>query len=426
MLVGLFSIRNIIILAGLGAFSAVNKIQTEGMTALMNPTTLIILIVALLCAFYVMRMVMRMAGCLISVLVLAAIVGGTFFVLTDGQMDPAKLSEVLGGLVPQQTETTPKEGEAPPEIEMEKNQPEKPEATGFDAPLEEFASGEEVTPEAEKPDVMPVSEQEKPLIEVEKKTTSSADLFNAAELEKEEIEEDVKQVTFDLLNPAKKEPKPSPQPAPQQKKLTSQSLTQTLGGMFGKKKTNGFVAQSQSQQQAAVQPQNRQPQQRPVLKGRAQTLEGDTLSIGGRRVRLFGIDAPEMSQTCADRTGSSFACGEVARRELRKMVGRSVLSCKVMEQDGLGNVIAACSNGKFDLGAALVSSGWAVAYRKFSPLYVPYEQKARQQRSGLWKGSFYMPWDWRQYEIDRAEQIKKMRQNSKRKGRGVLGDLLNR
>jgi endonuclease YncB( thermonuclease family) len=32
--------------------------------------------------------------------------------------------------------------------------------------------------------------------------------------------------------------------------------------------------------------------------GQASVIDGDTLEIYGRRIRLFGIDAPESRQTC--------------------------------------------------------------------------------------------------------------------------------
>jgi hypothetical protein len=48
-----------------------------------------------------------------------------------------------------------------------------------------------------------------------------------------------------------------------------------------------------------------------------------------------------------------------------------------------------------DLGAKLVLQGWAVAFRRYSTMYVPLEEQARQARHGVWAGKFQMPWDWR-------------------------------
>lgn len=66
-----------------------------------------------------------------------------------------------------------------------------------------------------------------------------------------------------------------------------------------------------------------------------------------------------------------------------------------MQQDENGNMVGTCSLGQYDLGAAIVNAGWAVAYLKYTDIYYPYEENARAARAGLWQGRFYMPWDWR-------------------------------
>jgi endonuclease YncB( thermonuclease family) len=42
-----------------------------------------------------------------------------------------------------------------------------------------------------------------------------------------------------------------------------------------------------------------------------------------------------------------------------------------------------------------VANGWAVAYRRYSKAYVPYETVAQREKRGLWSGAFIMPWDYR-------------------------------
>ncbi len=48
-----------------------------------------------------------------------------------------------------------------------------------------------------------------------------------------------------------------------------------------------------------------------------------------------------------------------------------------------------------DVGAAMVRAGWAVAFVRYSADYVIQEREARAEKSGLWAGSFSMPWAWR-------------------------------
>ena len=47
------------------------------------------------------------------------------------------------------------------------------------------------------------------------------------------------------------------------------------------------------------------------ITGKARIIDGDTLEVGGKRVRLHGIDAPEAKQTCTAH-GKTWHCGEEA------------------------------------------------------------------------------------------------------------------
>ena len=43
----------------------------------------------------------------------------------------------------------------------------------------------------------------------------------------------------------------------------------------------------------------------------------------------------------------------------------------------------------------MVRTGHALAYRKYSNKYIVQENIAKRNKSGLWAGSFEMPWNWR-------------------------------
>ena len=163
------------------------------------------------------------------------------------------------------------------------------------------------------------------------------------------------------------------------------------------------------------QPQEFNPDMYPVLYAYPRVLTGDTLEIRGRYFKLFGIAAPEISQTCADSGGRSYNCGKQAAAWLKSWLEDGELECRVIQQDTRGNMVGTCSYGPYDLGAALVNAGWAVAYTKYTDIYVPYELQAQQGRRGLWQGQFYKPWDWHKIK-ERQKNVKVIRQKKKKPG----------
>lgn len=156
------------------------------------------------------------------------------------------------------------------------------------------------------------------------------------------------------------------------------------------------------------------PQDYPAVYSAAGVVTGDTLTLNGRYFRLYGIDAPESNQTCADAVGRSYSCGRQAAAWLSSWLQDNTLECRVMQQDAKGNMVGTCSLGAYDLGAALVNAGWAVAYTKYTDIYVPYQVQAQENGRGLWQGEFYMPWDWRKLQA-RKPNIKIIKTKPKRK-----------
>ncbi|MCY3754817.1 MAG: thermonuclease family protein [Alphaproteobacteria bacterium] len=134
-----------------------------------------------------------------------------------------------------------------------------------------------------------------------------------------------------------------------------------------------------------------------TISGEARVIDGDTLAVAGRRIRLHGIDAPETRQTCL-RHGRRWACGKAATRAMRRLVGRDPVRCEVRARDRYGRSVAACFAAGRDLQRELVRQGLALAYRRYSVRYVPDEDAARRERAGLWSGEFTEPWRWRRQQ----------------------------
>lgn len=128
--------------------------------------------------------------------------------------------------------------------------------------------------------------------------------------------------------------------------------------------------------------------------GLALVHDGDTLTVAGRRIRLHGLDAPELDQSCL-RDGLPWPCGRDAAFALAQRVAGRLVSCRGMETDRFGRLVARCTVDGEDLNRWLVREGWAVAYRRYSHAYVLDEWVARWHGRGLWAGSFDRPEDWR-------------------------------
>lgn len=132
-----------------------------------------------------------------------------------------------------------------------------------------------------------------------------------------------------------------------------------------------------------------------LLVGPVRVVDGDTLDVAGVKVRLFGIDAVEMDQTCRHPTRGTWACGaEVARALARLIDGRDAI-CESHGQDRYGRFIAICRVNGQDLGGALVDAGWAFAYKKYSTLYEARERRAVREGRGLWTSVVIQPSEYR-------------------------------
>lgn len=140
----------------------------------------------------------------------------------------------------------------------------------------------------------------------------------------------------------------------------------------------------------------------PDLVGHASVIDGDTLEIAGRRIRLWGVDAPESRQTCT-RGGESYRCGQEAAMVLdRALRDRTAYCQQGGRPDRYGRTVARCefspSSGvpREDLGGWLVEHGHALDYPRYSRgYYAPQEALARSRHVGLWAGEFAAPWEWR-------------------------------
>lgn len=131
------------------------------------------------------------------------------------------------------------------------------------------------------------------------------------------------------------------------------------------------------------------------LSGVAKVIDGDSIIVGNQHVRLSGIDSPDLAQTCRAPNGDVWHCGETAKAELARIIGNEIISCRHVDSDRYGRLIAICHVGEIDIGQAMVNAGYAVAYTKFSDRYSEDEKIARLTRRGIWQSEFVRPDIWR-------------------------------
>jgi len=127
-----------------------------------------------------------------------------------------------------------------------------------------------------------------------------------------------------------------------------------------------------------------------TIAGAVRVMDGDSLVVDGTEIRLYGIDAVELHQTC-DRDGQVWNCGRAATQALRDATAGREVSCRPRERDRYGRTVAVCTAGGVDLGAAMVRGGYAIALGA----YRADEREARDARRGIWASRFDRPSEWR-------------------------------
>ena len=115
-----------------------------------------------------------------------------------------------------------------------------------------------------------------------------------------------------------------------------------------------------------------------IISGKAKVIDGDTIKINKKKIRLFGIDAPENKQVCKKIYLSFFIfnfqkdykCGEKSTLALIKKLKDKKVKC-VLEQnkDKYKRNIGICYVDNQDINKWLVKNGYALAYRRYSSKY---------------------------------------------------------
>ena len=131
-----------------------------------------------------------------------------------------------------------------------------------------------------------------------------------------------------------------------------------------------------------------------TINGIAYVVDGDTIHIEKNRIRLHGIDAPEINQTCTIKN-KVWNCGLQSSSALKKLVLNHDINCLVIDIDKYKRYIAECFINNRNINKYMVRNGWAIAYRYYSIKFVEDEIVAKKAKIGLWQGQFQEPYLYR-------------------------------
>lgn len=139
---------------------------------------------------------------------------------------------------------------------------------------------------------------------------------------------------------------------------------------------------------------NANPLPEPFVGNVLRIWDGDTFDCtDGKeqyRIRINGIDAPEMNQPN----------GALSRKILASIIGNRKVQVIPLEFDTYGRVLATVLTDEGqDISEILITYGYAWHYVLYdsNPRYRAAEQKARENRNGIWSqhDSPVQPWLWR-------------------------------
>lgn len=121
------------------------------------------------------------------------------------------------------------------------------------------------------------------------------------------------------------------------------------------------------------------------------------MKVGGKEVRLVGIDAPEYSQTCFNEKNSEYECGKKSRDFLIKLAGGKEVKCFYAEKDKYDRYLGKCFVGEVSINEEILKNGMAVIYNfaETEEKMTKLEAQAKEKKLGIWQGTFQLPKDYR-------------------------------
>jgi endonuclease YncB( thermonuclease family) len=118
-------------------------------------------------------------------------------------------------------------------------------------------------------------------------------------------------------------------------------------------------------------------------------VDGDSLEINSKRIRLTGIDAPEYMQSCKTDKNKKYNCGNKSKEFLKELIKDKTITCISHSKDQYDRDLCTCYANNIDINKELVRTGHAIAYLESN--YYKDQEYAKQNKLGIWQGDFIHP-----------------------------------
>jgi endonuclease YncB( thermonuclease family) len=121
-------------------------------------------------------------------------------------------------------------------------------------------------------------------------------------------------------------------------------------------------------------------------------VDGDTIVLDNHKIRLLGVDTPELKQRCV---GKYYKCGEIAKKALVEIIGNSEVECSIGKKDKYKRNLSYCTARNQSLNYELIHLGLARVYMNDNLILKIAEFVARFNKVGIWSVGFDAPHNWR-------------------------------
>ena len=125
---------------------------------------------------------------------------------------------------------------------------------------------------------------------------------------------------------------------------------------------------------------------REPIRGDFRVVDGATLAVDGRRLRLFGLVPIERERICDVAGTRRWACGIHARAALGALVAGRTLRCRTLAGDPAGESVVDCLWQERSISERLLAAGWADLddAGRATPALAAARAEAEREGRGIW------------------------------------------